>query len=60
METAETKSPGHIHAEAGTTQKPLDAVGQPESGLHIDPEVERRVVRKIDLHLVPLETALCR
>jgi len=25
-----------------------------------DPELERRVVRKIDLHLVPLVMALCR
>ena len=26
---------------------------------HIDPEVEKRVVRKLDMHVVPLVMALC-
>lgn len=59
MEIADTKSPDHTHAEPGKMHSPLDTVGQPEPEFHIDPDVERRVVRKTDLRLVPLVTALC-
>lgn len=59
METADIKSPSHIHAKPGKTHSPLDTVGQPDTGLQIDPDIERRVVRKTDLRLVPLVTALC-
>jgi len=34
-----------------------DGASQP---LHIDPQLEKRVVRKIDLHIMPLVIALCR
>ncbi|KAI1273961.1 major facilitator superfamily domain-containing protein [Xylaria sp. FL0933] len=36
----------------------VDHLRPPESELLIDPALERRVVRKIDLHLIPLVTSL--
>ncbi|KAI1363410.1 major facilitator superfamily domain-containing protein [Xylaria arbuscula] len=36
----------------------VDHLQPPDSELHIDPALERRVVRKIDLRLIPLVTAL--
>lgn len=30
------------------------------TAVHINPEIEKRVVRKLDLHVTPLVTFLCR
>ena len=57
--TEKSRSQGHIDTEPGLADKSLDAEVRAESGPHIDPDVQRRVVRKIDMHLVPLVTALC-
>jgi hypothetical protein len=41
--------------------KPNNHVLRDESTyLHIDPSIERRVVRKIDIHLIPLLMILCK
>lgn len=50
-----------------TSEKPetaqLEAVREPPSaqnGYHIDPVIEKRLVRKLDKHLVPLVVLLCK
>lgn len=48
------------HADLGQKRSSVDNRGQLQGRLCIDPNVERRVVRKIDLTLIPLVTSLCR
>lgn len=36
------------------------SLGLENSGLYIDPAIEKRVRRKIDCHLVPLVMGLCK
>ena len=47
------------HEEAGGVTNVPESPEELRHVTTIDPEVERRVVRKIDLRLVPLVTALC-
>ncbi|KAJ4509233.1 hypothetical protein HRR78_006134 [Exophiala dermatitidis] len=48
------------HAPAGDVEKELTSVQKESAGAspRIDPELERRVVRKIDWHVTPLVTFL--
>lgn len=46
---------GNVEKEPVSVQNENAAVQQPS----IDPELERRVVRKTDMNLVPLVMALC-
>lgn len=50
------------HAPAGDVEKELTSVQKESAGAspRIDPELERRVVRKIDWHVTPLVTFLCK
>lgn len=59
MDISLDKPPEATHAESGHKRSFVDNRGQLEGRLHIDPDVERRVVRKIDLTLVPLVASLC-
>ncbi len=52
-------------AEQGLSEKDIEQQGEPtpQYGLHtaprLDRELEKRVVRKTDLHLIPLVMVLC-
>lgn len=53
--------PTGLQVKKGRSGSDSYSVGRPEEAQvdEIDPELERRVVRKIDRVLVPLVTALC-
>jgi len=50
-EAADPDLENRIHASDSTL---------PEQRPHVDPALEKRVVRKLDMHLMPLVMALCK
>jgi hypothetical protein len=56
IDLAAVADAGNVDSEK---QDAVEFEGDIPHGLHIDPELERRVVRKLDLRLVPLVMSLC-